>query len=146
MNDYDPNYIAKKVYALVGQKAVVLNLDNKILLLQRSVRSGAGGKWSLPGGAIEYNEDPFIAIRREIIEETQLKITDVVPFHIKSSINEDGDFIVVIGYQCKTETPDVILNWEHVNFKWLTKKQALEFDLTEDARIFIKHYQPANEF
>lgn len=36
MADYDPNYKPKKAYALVGQKAIVVNDDGEILLLQRS--------------------------------------------------------------------------------------------------------------
>ena len=141
MSTYDPSYIPKKTYALVGQKAIISNSENKILVLQRSERSGLGGKWSLPGGALEHQEEPFEAIQREINEETQLAVKDLKPFHIKSNLNNEGDFVVIIGYSCKKESGEVELNWEHDNFIWLTKEDALLLDLTDDGRTFIESFE-----
>jgi 8-oxo-dGTP diphosphatase len=138
MSNYNPNYVSKKSYALVGQKAIILNKENKILVLQRSEKSGAGGKWSLAGGALEYNEAPYEAIEREIIEETNIKVSALTPFYIKSSIN-DKDFVVIIGYICHADSEEVTLNWEHDNYKWLSKEEALSLDLTSDGKTFIGH-------
>lgn len=139
MYNYDPNYIPKKSFALVGQKAIVLDSDKKILVIQRSEKSG-GGKWSLPGGALEYKEEPYAAIQREINEETQLRVTSVKPFHLKSSLNKKREYVVIIGYVCKTNSKDVQLNWEHDDFNWLNKKEALKLDLTSDGKIFIERF------
>jgi ADP-ribose pyrophosphatase YjhB (NUDIX family) len=38
-----------KIICLNWTKAIVINTDKKILLLQRSEKSGSGGKWSFPG-------------------------------------------------------------------------------------------------
>lgn len=138
MADYNPNYIPQKVYALVGQKAIIVNRNNQILMLQRSEKSGAGGKWSLPGGALE-NEDPLIGIEREIQEEVQLEVSDLRPFCVMSR-NDDGDFIIVIGYICRTKTKDVKLNWEHDNYKWLTREEALRLDLTPDGKFVTEQF------
>jgi 8-oxo-dGTP diphosphatase len=139
MNDYDPNFVPKKSYALIGQKAIVVNKKGEILILQRSEKSGAGGKWSLPGGALEYGEDPIEAIKREIEEETNLTVTNIRPFHLKSYTEKD-DFVVIIGYVCEAESEKVQLNWEHDNFKWLTKEEVLVLDLTIDGRTFVEHF------
>lgn len=140
MSDFDPNYIPKKSFSLIGQKAIVLNKGNKILVLQRSKKSGAGGKWALPGGALEFNEDPYKAIKREIEEETQLEVIDIKPFHLRSYVTDDKDFVLIIGYQCKAGSENVILNWEHDNFKWLPKEEAVALELTEDGRYFLEHF------
>lgn len=144
MRDYDPHYIEKKSFALIVQKAVVEH-DGKILLLQRSMKSGAGGKWSLPGGALEQGEDPFTGILREIDEETRLSVIDIHPYCVKSSVNDKQEFLVSIGYYCKAATIEVDLNWEHDAFRWLAISEALEFDLTLDARVFLKQYQIKTE-
>lgn len=140
MNTYDPNFIRKKSFALVGQKAIIVNSENKILLLQRSDKSSLGGKWSLPGGALEEGENPYEAIQREIDEETELKVTDIKPFHIKSSQNKDKDFVVIVGYICKIVSEKITLNWEHTDFKWLTKEEALKMELTNDAKTFLEEF------
>lgn len=140
MNTYNPNFTPKKSFAIVGQKAIILNPQKEILVLQRSEKSGAGGKWSLPGGALEYDENPYEAIQREIDEETQLTVSDIRPFHIKSYLNKDEDFVVIVGYVCKAMSEKVELNWEHDDFKWLSKEEALGLDLTEDGKTFIENF------
>lgn len=137
MTDYDPNYVPKKTYALVGQKAILLNRENKILLLQRSEKSGAGRKWSLPGGGLEDKEEPFSAIKREIKEETKLEVKDIKPFNLRSYTYQN-DFILIVGYVCSAIDENVVLNWEHDNYKWLTTKEALKLELTDDARYFVE--------
>jgi len=140
MNTYDPNYVPKKSFAIVGQKVIILNPRNQILLLQRSEKSGLGDKWSLPGGALEHNEEPFGAIKREIDEETQLVVKEIKPFHVKSYLNDDGDFVVIIGYVCQTDSEAVQLNWEHDDYKWLSKQEALKLNLTPDGKTFIESF------
>jgi 8-oxo-dGTP diphosphatase len=141
MSDYDPNYVPKKTYALVGQKAIVLNSQKQILVLQRSEKSGAGGKWSLPGGALEDKEEPYAAIEREIKEETELSVSEIKPFYLRTYTNsKDNDFVLIVGYQCNSDGESVTLNWEHDNYKWLSKEEALMLDLTEDGRFLIEHF------
>ncbi len=141
MADYDPNYKQKKSYALIGQKCIVLNSEGKMLILQRSEKSGAGGKWSLAGGALEHGEDPIESIKREINEEARLTVANIKTFSTRSYIRETNDFVVMIGYTCDAVSEEVTLNWEHDNFQWLSKADALNLDLTEDARFFIEHFE-----
>ncbi len=140
MSEYDPNYIQEKVYALIGQKAVVVDSSNRILVLQRSDKSGAGGKWSLPGGALEKNEEPFPAIKREILEETQLSISDIQPFYLRTYTTEENDFVLIVGYKCKASSEKVVLNWEHDDYRWLAKEDALKLELTDDGRFFVEQF------
>jgi 8-oxo-dGTP pyrophosphatase MutT (NUDIX family) len=119
----------------------VLNCQKQFLVLQRSEKSGAGGKWSLPGGAIENKEEPYAAIEREIKEETDLVVTDIKPFYLRTYTSKDNDFVLIVGYQCNANEGNVTLNWEHDNYKWLTKEEALQLDLTEDGRFFIEHFE-----
>lgn len=140
MSDYDPNYIPKKTYALVGQKAIIQNSHKQILVLQRSEKSGAGGKWSLPGGGLEFKEDPYVGIEREIKEETQLEVESIKPFILRTYTTKENDFVLVVGYRCQTTSENVILNWEHDDYKWLAVEEALRLDLTEDGRFFIEYF------
>jgi len=54
---------------------VVLIIDNDMILLgERDNKVFMGGKWSLPGGFIEFDEDFLSSSHREIMEETGLSI------------------------------------------------------------------------
>ena len=55
--------------------AVVL-CENDILLVQRQAESQTH-LWSLPAGFVNRTEDPAIAARREVLEETQIEIATI---------------------------------------------------------------------
>lgn len=63
----------KKFTVSVG--AIVTNEKNQILLLNHVFRPGSG--WGIPGGFIEYGEQIDDAIKREVLEETGLKLEKV---------------------------------------------------------------------
>ena len=53
----------------------LLQRDNKMLLCRLSQSVGINrGYWTLPGGGIDFGEDPEDAVVREFIEETGLSI------------------------------------------------------------------------
>lgn len=56
-----------------GVVALVVD-DNRILLGKRAQGIFEGGKWSLPGGFVEFEEDFLSATHREIREETGLSV------------------------------------------------------------------------
>jgi 8-oxo-dGTP diphosphatase len=46
-------------------------LQNKVLLIQKA-RGPYTGKWDLPGGSLEFGEEPLDGLKREVMEETGL--------------------------------------------------------------------------
>jgi 8-oxo-dGTP pyrophosphatase MutT (NUDIX family) len=60
----------------VGARGIILDDDNRILLIQRS----DNGRWALPAGAMEVGEDMAACAVREVWEETGLRATDLTPF------------------------------------------------------------------
>lgn len=53
-------------YALVRR-------DREVLLVRTSASSDAPGQWWLPGGGLEFGEDPADGVLRELYEETGLR-------------------------------------------------------------------------
>src|SRR6478672_3906949 len=57
-------------------KAIVLDKTGKFLLLTRSdTHPTLAGFYDLPGGMIEDGEEPGVAVKREIAEETGLSVS-----------------------------------------------------------------------
>ena len=52
--------------------AIILK-DDKILLVKRGAEPGIG-KWSIPGGSMEFGETMEEAVKREVKEETGLDV------------------------------------------------------------------------
>lgn len=63
----------KKFTVSVG--AIILNEENKVLLLDHVLRPQSG--WGIPGGFIEPYEQPIEGIRREILEETGIELENI---------------------------------------------------------------------
>lgn len=68
--------------------SVLIIQDNQVLLGKRSGDNFRTGKWCLPCGFIEYDEDFLSAAIREVNEETGLKV------EIKSIISVNLNFLV----------------------------------------------------
>ena len=62
-------------YPKVGT-AVCIRWHGKVLLGKR-IGAHAGGFYSFPGGHLEYGEDPVECARREVMEETGLKLGEI---------------------------------------------------------------------
>lgn len=62
--------------------AAVVTQGERVLLVRRTITPGRG-KWMIPGGFVEFDEDPRQAVVREVLEETGypvevLRILDVL--------------------------------------------------------------------
>lgn len=69
----------KKFTASVA--VIVTNADGKVLLLEHILRPASG--WGIPGGFIEYDEQPDAAARRELREETGLELENLKMIRVR---------------------------------------------------------------
>ena len=62
--------------------AAIIFFENKILVTQRKFHknSAFSYKFEFPGGKVENNEDKITALRRELLEELNLEITNFKHF------------------------------------------------------------------
>lgn len=115
-----------KIRFHITVKGIVL-YNNKVLILKRTNPSTDGlGYWELPGGGLEYGETPVIALKRELKEETNLEIEVVKPTYTFSAIRKDYQ-TVGIGFICITNSDDVLLSFEHTDYKFVSKDKLNEY-------------------
>lgn len=72
--------VGKRTLMLPGVRAVVIDHAGRVLLQHRTDTD----LWGLPGGAVEVGETAAMAIRREVFEETGLRVQAVIPFALHS--------------------------------------------------------------
>ncbi len=64
---------------------VLIVEDGRVLLGKRGPGSFEAGKWGLPGGFVEWDEDILTAARREVAEETGLAIELLATLNVCSN-------------------------------------------------------------
>ena len=97
--------------------------NGKLLVLKRnSDKKTRPNDWEIPGGKIEFGEQPVEALKREFMEETGLKIEVGKPFHSWSYVDSDR-FYVEIDYlvTCKAAGEIKLSPTEHCEWKWISQ-------------------------
>jgi 8-oxo-dGTP diphosphatase len=62
---------------------------DEILIARRAAHKSAAGLWEFPGGKVEIGEDPKEALKREILEELNLKVLPLQTFDISETLAGD---------------------------------------------------------
>ncbi|MHA1269582.1 MAG: NUDIX hydrolase [Candidatus Helarchaeota archaeon] len=60
-------------FPILGVGTIILRNNSEVLIIQRASEPDKG-KWSIPGGIVEYNERPEFTAKRETYEETTLNV------------------------------------------------------------------------
>jgi 8-oxo-dGTP pyrophosphatase MutT (NUDIX family) len=120
---------------MIDKKIVTCFLEhnNKVLILRRSNKVGTyRGKWASVSGHIEGGEDEHSRALIEIEEETKLRKTDVELIAkskpITVSDKENGFFWKVYPFLFKTNRNDIKIDWEHIEYKWISPSEFEGFD------------------
>jgi len=72
--------VTMKMY--VATKALIVK-GKKILIIKRSSKEDVyASEWDLPGGKVRFGEHPIDSIKREVFEETKLKIEVIRPLDV----------------------------------------------------------------
>jgi 8-oxo-dGTP pyrophosphatase MutT (NUDIX family) len=116
----------------LGVKALILNAEHKVLLLERH-HPIKGIYWDLPGGRLQKGESQIDTLLREVREETGLSnVCEVHPFMMAltdiriQALEEDVGLIFSIFLINLSESFDPILSEEHVDFEWCSLSNAAE--------------------
>ncbi len=127
-------------YPVATAGALVFNKRGEVLLVLTH-------KWShtygIPGGKIEKGEDSVAALKREIREETALKISDIKFVMVQDCIDSKEFYVpkshfLLFNYTAKTTQSEVRLNNEALSYLWIEPKLALNLKLNEPTRALIE--------
>ena len=128
----------KKSFFTLTAKVVIVNDKNEILLIRRSkTDKTAPGKYDLPGGRIEADENIEEALVREIKEEVGLEVKmgpvlfvfDFGKRHDEEYEIGDEKFLVKgkgVRFLAYYKEGEISLSFEHDEYLWLDFEKALE--------------------
>jgi mutator protein MutT len=132
------------------RKLVILGLvennRGEILLTQRYEPEfpGAHLRWEVPGGAHDWGETLEETCRREIAEETGIKveIIGLLPLHYEN-IWDHPEYemeVVLLGFHCRYESGEPVLGDHKIaDIKWFDKHHLPDFDYLPPTREWITY-------
>ncbi len=126
---------------------VMLFKDGKILLGKRHEDSNKAdselhgeGTWTMPGGKLEYQESFEDGAKREVLEETSIKLKKVDVICVNNDKNEHAHFVTIGMFSDDFEgwaqvmEPDEITEW-----KWF-KLDDLPSKMFFPSKNILKNY------
>lgn len=118
-------------------RCIIFDGDNNVLLVQRARDDRWNpGMWELPGGKREPGQDRPTALAEEVFQETGLRIqptrdaihTEVIKLTRGPWAGRNYKLTV---FTARHPNGEVILSHEHSNFSWVTVKEALKMQTTQ---------------
>lgn len=120
----------------------IIHKDERTLLLRRaSGRETILGKYELPGGKIDYGEQPEDAIGRYLKDEAGVTIRRAQLFDVLSYIdhdNRDTQYIFIL-YLVSLDHSDakITLSTNYDHYLWEKMSEIQQSDLTESAKLLL---------
>lgn len=122
----------------VSAKILIQDEKGRWLLLKRSPNSKWNpGKWELPGGKINKNENLEESLEREVLEETGLTVS-VNSFYDTIEDETSSNRIVHVIMAGSVQTGSVCLSREHAEFEWAEPSAMASLDLCDYARELLE--------
>ena len=123
----------------------IIRDGDKILLLRRSQgRPAIVGRYELPGGTLDYDEQPDDALRRHIKGETGLAVGDMRPLDVISMVDrEEGDIQhILISYAVTGVTAEapISLGRSYDRHEWKEPAGTQRDDLRDSAQLLLGLY------
>jgi len=123
----------------------IVRYKGKILMLKRYM--GAKyypGSWEVPGGKLEPDEDPRVAVKRELEEETGLRFDQTIKFIRQlpswyGMIKDIKSFSYV--WLMEANTDKVEISEEHTEYAWKTPEEIKKMDIVVFAEVLFKYFE-----
>jgi 8-oxo-dGTP diphosphatase len=97
---------------------------NKILLIKFNDTKGSwSGKWTVPGGKVEFGERILDAVKREAKEETGLDVEPVKLIEVDEAIVGEERHYIFLNYLCKIVGGKLKPSSDAADAKWFSKEE-----------------------
>ncbi len=131
----------------------IIKQDQKVLLLRRAGGNpDYTGLYELPGGKVEFGEDPKVCLQREVMEETGREVETLQISDALSDIDTRDpmhQYIVLVFLVVLRPSTGLALSQEHDKYTWKKLSDIQLNEVTESTRRVLElepNIQPTDGF
>lgn len=117
-------------------KVVIIDSKNRVLFLKKRNKKSNSFKWDLPGGHIRVNENILKGLKREVLEETNLELSEYTFFKKYKNIN---------FFWSSYNSLPISLSSEHIDYSFVSKNDLNKRDKFQNTAIDILNFLEARE-
>ncbi|MGD0977337.1 MAG: NUDIX domain-containing protein [Minisyncoccia bacterium] len=134
------------VKLFVATKAFIINKKGEILVLRESAKYSDGanaGKFDVVGGRIKPGQNFEDSLKREIKEETGLRVKIGKPFFVnewRPRVRGEQWQIVGIFFECQAKSEKIKMSRDHDQHKWIDPKDHKKAGLIKNLYPAFKSY------
>jgi 8-oxo-dGTP diphosphatase len=97
-------------------------------------RNNPPKNWCPPCGRLKRDEDPLSGLKREVLEESGLQISPLMPVSVWSGLHNRKK-VISITYVCIADSFQVTLSNEHSDFVWVPIEDLSKEKIDTDFKI-----------
>ena len=123
----------------LGVIGVLIDQENRILLVEHVFHPKV--PWGLPGGWVNRNESPTIAVAREFYEETNLRVRVVVPLEVWTNrfLKNHVNMAFVVEIVDQSDLNKIVLSSELLDYQWVSRDEIPHI-LVDHVRVIDKAF------
>jgi 8-oxo-dGTP diphosphatase len=126
-------------HPIVGVGGVVIRGD-RVLLIRRG-REPLKGEWSIPGGVLELGESLKEGVRREVLEETGLRVRPLEALAVFDRVQKKGERVqyhyVIVDYVCRASGGRLKSGSDVLDARWVKREEIPGYRITPKAATVI---------
>ena len=121
----------------VSVKGIVVDEQGCLLLAREN-----DGMWDMLGGGLEHEEEPLEGLRREVLEETGIKVTWISPapkyFITAQNLFGRNAYVANVVYEIKLESLDFQPTKECEELRFFNPEEARAVELSPTAKKLVE--------
>ncbi|MEU8361844.1 NUDIX hydrolase [Nonomuraea sp. NPDC048882] len=110
--------------------AIIIDASDRLLLIKRGRPPGAG-LWSIPGGRLEPGETDEAGVRREVLEETGLRVEVGRLAGVVDRPGPGGATYAIRDYLATVAGGELVAGDDAADARWCGRDELLRLPLSE---------------
>lgn len=110
--------------------AIIYDNQNRILITQRPLHVAHGGMWEFPGGKLEADELPSLALIREIKEEVGIDILEY-SFLDEITHNYGHKIVHLLVFSVKKFSGEAVRCESQLDLRWIERDELVDYCFPE---------------